>query len=141
MLLYIAATTASWAIKQRVGGAAAVWVFVAVGAAAATAGIARGHLLFTEWMNRDRLSTERRRAGVLTTAGDVAIPAGLALDALLLAPIRPLWAMFTVALALGIALAAFLMEPATTAAVFQGTAGARDVDGSRRAAGVDDASG
>ncbi len=118
MALYVVATAVSWAIKQRVGGAAAVWVFVGVGAASAIAGMARGHLLFTEQMNRIRLPTERRRASALTMAGDVAVAIGLALDALLLAPIRPLPAMFTLALGLGIALAAFLMEPATTDAVF-----------------------
>ncbi|MGE5242620.1 MAG: serine/threonine-protein kinase [Betaproteobacteria bacterium] len=118
MGLYVAATIVAWEIKQRVGGAAATWVFVGVGVASAAAGIARGHMLFTEWANRARLPTERRRASPLTRLGDLAITAGLLGDGLLLAPGQPLWAMLTMAFALGVALAAFLMEPATTNSVF-----------------------
>jgi hypothetical protein len=121
MALYLIATAASWAIKQRIDGAAAVWVLVGVGAGAATAGIARGHLLFTEQVNRAGLPTERRRASSLTRVGDAVVAIGLALDALLLAPIGPVWAVLTLALAVGVALAAFLMEPAITEAVFRGS--------------------
>jgi hypothetical protein len=42
----------------------------------------------------------------------------LGADALLVAPVRPLLTVLTITLAVGIALAAVLMEPATTAAVF-----------------------
>jgi len=42
----------------------------------------------------------------------------LAVDALLIAPLQPLSAVMTILVATAIALAAMLMEPATTAAVF-----------------------
>lgn len=118
MAVYIVATTIAWQIKESFAGAASLWIFVAMGVGSATSGIIRGHLVFTEQMNRARLAGERRRTATLTTAVDVLIAIALFADAWLFAPIRPLYAMLTMALALGIGLAALVMEPATTAATF-----------------------
>jgi hypothetical protein len=74
--------------------------------------------VFTEWMNRGRLTEERRRTARALTAVDLLTAAGLFVEALAVAPERPLYAVLMIALALGIALAAVLMEPATTAAAF-----------------------
>jgi len=49
---------------------------------------------------------------------DLVISAGLLADGLGLVPIKPLWGVLTMAVAVGIALAALLMEPATTDAAF-----------------------
>ena len=49
---------------------------------------------------------------------DVLLSALLTVDALLLSSLQPLAAVLTICVAVGIALAAILMEPATTAAVF-----------------------
>ena len=84
----------------------------------AISGIIRAHLLFTEQMNPGRLAGERRRTARLVTVVDLLLGLALFVDGLLFAPIRPLYAMLTMALALGIVLAAVIMEPATTAAAF-----------------------
>lgn len=118
MAIYIVATTIAWQIKQSFVGAASLWIFVAMGIGSAIAGIVRGHLVFTERMNRARLSDERRRTATVTTAVDLLLAAALFVDASMFVRLRPLWGMLTMALALGIAMAALIMEPATTAAAF-----------------------
>jgi carbon starvation protein CstA len=81
-------------------------------------GIVRGHLIFTDVMNRSHLTREMRRTRRTLIIADLLMALTLAVDALLLAPSQPLAAVLTILVATGIALAAILMEPATTAAVF-----------------------
>jgi hypothetical protein len=50
---------------------------------------------------------------------DLLIAAALGVDGLSIAAARPLWGVLTVGLAVGIALAALLMEPATSATLFE----------------------
>jgi hypothetical protein len=50
---------------------------------------------------------------------DLLMAAGLGVDGLSFASARPLWGVLTVGLAAGIALATLLMEPATSAAIFE----------------------
>jgi hypothetical protein len=69
-------------------------------------------------MNRPRIRAERRRTARAIVGVDLLLAAALFADGLLVAPVRPLWAVFVLALAMGIALAGLLMEPATTAAAF-----------------------
>jgi hypothetical protein len=90
-----------------------------VGVAAAVAGILRGHLLFTERMNASRLVAEHARALPIVLAADLLLAAALAVDGVLLAAVRPLAGVLTIALGVGIALARLIMEPATTAASFK----------------------
>jgi serine/threonine protein kinase len=118
MSFYLIATTIAWKIKEAFPSSSLLWLFVAAGILSAAAGIIRAHLLFTEQMNPARLRQERRRTGRVTAALDVVLAAALFAAALLFTAIRPLYATLTMALALGIALAALLMEPATTAAAF-----------------------
>jgi serine/threonine protein kinase len=120
MAMYIVATTIAWQIKDSFAGPASLWIFVGVGIGSAISGITRAHLLFTERMNRRRLADEQRRTAGLVTAVDLVLAVALFAVGLLFAPSRPLYAMLTMALALGIALAALIMEPATTAATFGG---------------------
>ena len=119
MAVYCAATFVAWEIKERVHGFADP-AFVAIGISSALNGVLRGHLLFTEWMNRGALAAERARAEPITLVVDVVIAAVLAGCGALVLPGRPLAAMLTIALALGVALARTVLEPATTTAVFGG---------------------
>ena len=89
-----------------------------LGFTGAIAGIIRGHLLFTARMNASRLVGELRRTARTLLVADLAIAGGLFADGLALAATKPLWGVLTMALGLGIALAALLMEPATTEAAF-----------------------
>jgi hypothetical protein len=118
ILLYLGAAIVAWSIKEALPLPLARWLFVAVGMGAAIVGIVRGHLVFTQWMNPSRLADERNRTTSVTMTGDLWIGACLFLDALLLVATRPLYAVLTIGLAMGVALARMLMEPATTAAAF-----------------------
>jgi len=118
MCVYVIATTLAWYIKEAFVGPVSLWLFIALGIGAAVGGIGRGHLLFTEQMNRPRLVAEWQRTARLNIIVDLLMAAALFSDGLLMAPSRPFWALLTMALALGIALASVLMEPATTAAAF-----------------------
>jgi serine/threonine protein kinase len=118
MAVYILASTIAWQIKESYWSPASLWLFVAIGIGGAVSGIIRGHLVFTEQMNRPRLADERRRTATIVTAVDLLIALALIADALTFVEVRPLWGMLTMALGLGIAMAALVMEPATTAAAF-----------------------
>ena len=78
----IAAVLAWQAMEWQQGATAAV--FIAIGVAATVGGVLRGHLLFTAAINRAGLDAERRRAGPVTLAVDLAVAAGLAVDGLML---------------------------------------------------------
>lgn len=116
LFLYIGASIVAWSIKEAIQSPLPRWLFVAVGMGAAIAGIVRGHLLFTQWMNPLRLLDERTRTEKVTLAGDLWIGACLLIAGLLLVPSSPLNAVLTIGLAMGVALARLLMEPATTMA-------------------------
>jgi serine/threonine protein kinase len=128
MMLYILASGRAWQIKEwmktEVAGEPGIerlvslWVFVLMGIAASIGGIVRGHLIFTDRMNRAHLPSELRRTRRVRLSSDMLMAALLTLDALLVASLWPVTTVFTICLATGIALAALLMEPATTAAVF-----------------------
>ncbi len=115
--LYLLASIAAWLIKEWHQGATGV--FLAVGALATAGGMFRGHLVFTEQMNPSGFAAERRRAGPVTVFVDLAIALALGGAGLLIARQRPLAAVLTIGLAVGIALARLLVEPTTTAAAFE----------------------
>jgi serine/threonine-protein kinase len=114
--LYVAAATLGWQIKEWIETPTTVSLFIALGVGAAIGGVLRGHLVFTELVNRSHLLDERRRAGTAMLVVDLLIGAALVADGTLLAA-WPLTAVLTMALAIGIALAALVLEPATTRAV------------------------
>ena len=118
MALYIVGATVAWKIKEIRGDAIALWLFVTLCLIAAFVGIIRGHLLFTERMNRARLGGERKRTDRARLAADLLMAAAVVADGLALAPITALGGSLTMALGIAIALAAVLMEPATTEAAF-----------------------
>ena len=115
--LYIIAAAHAWQIKEWFRGPVSVWVFVLMGIAGSVGGIIRGHLIFTDVMNRSHLASELARTTRVRLFTDVLMAMLLILDALLLIDSKPLTAVLTIALATGIALAAVLMEPATTTAL------------------------
>jgi len=118
MVLYVVATARAWQIKEWLHSPPSLWAFVLMGIAASVGGIVRGHLLFTDAMNRPHLPAELRRTRRALVFADVLMSATLSIDALLLASVQPLAAVLTICVAIGIALASVLMEPATTSAVF-----------------------
>jgi hypothetical protein len=113
--LYFIASTLCWQIKEWQPGAATA-IFVLIGVASTVAGVFRGHLLFTERMNAPGLAAEHRRATRVTLATDLVIAAALAAAGMLLASTRPLAAVLTIALGVGIAMTRTILEPSTTAA-------------------------
>jgi serine/threonine protein kinase len=117
IVLYFIAMAHAWQIKEWLRQPVSVWVFVVMGIAASVGGIVRGHLVFTDVMNRPHLASELRRTGRVRLFTDVLLATLLTIDALLLASQWPLTTVLTIALATGIVLAAVLMEPTTTAAL------------------------
>jgi len=117
-MLYVVAATFSWQIKEWIETPITVSIFLALGACSTIGGVLRGHLVFTDWMNRAHLIAERKRTSRATRLLDVTTSVLLFADAALVAHQRALPAVFTLSLALGISLAALVLEPATNVAVF-----------------------
>jgi predicted Ser/Thr protein kinase len=117
-LLYIVGAVLAWQIKEWIETPITVSIFLALGAVATIGCVLRGHLVFTEWMNVPYLTIERRRTSRATRLLDLIAAMLLFADAVILAGTRALPSVFTLALALGIALASVVLEPATTAAAF-----------------------
>ena len=119
IVLYIIASVHAWHVKEWIRGPVSLWIFLFIGILGSVAGIIRGHLVFTDAMNRPHLPSELRRTQHVRLAADVLMSALLAVDAVLLSSTEPLIAVLTMALAAGIALASLQMEPATTAALLE----------------------
>jgi serine/threonine protein kinase len=115
--LYFIASAAAWQIKEWHGGAASA-IFGVIGVAATAAAVFRGHLLFTEQMNRRALHGERRRADVVTAALDLVISAALLIDAAIASADHTLVAVLMAGLAVGLSLARLIVERATASAAF-----------------------
>ena len=116
--LYVVAAWLGWQIKEWVKVPVTVSIFIGLGASAATGGVLRGHLVFTEYLNRRNLLTERRRVARALVVVDVLMGSALVVDAFMLTA-WPLTAVLTIALGIGIALAALVLEPATTKATLE----------------------
>jgi len=117
-LLYLAGAVLAWQIKQWVETPLTVSLFLALGAGCTIGCVLRGHLVFTERFNRDHLAVERRRTRRATLTLDLIFASILFVDAIIISSGKALPAVFAISLALGIALAAVLLEPATTTAAF-----------------------
>jgi eukaryotic-like serine/threonine-protein kinase len=116
IVLYMIATAHAWRIKEWLREPVSLWAFVLMGLAASVGGIVRAHLVFTDLMDRRHLDNQLRRTAAVRLFSDVLIALLLTFDALLLAWTSPLTTVLTISLAAGIAIAALLIEPATTAA-------------------------
>ena len=120
IILYTIASAHAWQVKEWLREPRSLWIFVLLGIAGSVGGIIRGHLIFTDVMNRPHLTSELARTKRVRLVTDLLIATLLTVDALLLISVEPpqaLIAVLTIALATGIALASILMEPATTAAL------------------------
>ncbi len=119
MVLYIAVTAVAWSIKELLKpNPVPLAIFVALGIGAAAAGVMRGHLLFTSALNQAHLRRERAHLRPSLVAIDVLMAAGGALAGLGVVSLRPLSGVLTVGLAIGLALATIVIEPATSRAAF-----------------------
>jgi serine/threonine protein kinase len=116
--LYFIACGVAWQIKEWQPGVTTA-LFLAIGIAATVAAVFRGHLIFTERVNGAGLDAERRRAVPVTLVVDLLLSLALAIDGVICAATRPLTAVLTIALGVGIALARLIVEPATTSASFK----------------------
>jgi hypothetical protein len=117
-VLYVVGAVLSWQIKEWMETPITVSIFLALGACSTIGGVLRGHLAFTDWMNRSHLVAERKRTARATLLLDLTTSLLLFVDAALLAHQRALPAVFALSLSLGIALAALVLEPATNVAAF-----------------------
>ena len=115
--LYLAACGLTWQVKEWLPGVATT-IFPAACVVATIAAVFRGHLLFVERVNAPRLTAERHRARPVVTGMDLALALLLIVDGVMLTGGRPVVAVLTIALGLGIALANLIIEPATTSATF-----------------------
>jgi serine/threonine protein kinase len=118
ILVYVVSCAVAWQIKDWAETPVTVGLFLALCAASTICGVLRGHLAFTELMNRSYLAVERRRTSRALLLLDLLAAALLLADGIIIAATRALPAVLTIALALGIALASIVLEPATTAAAF-----------------------
>ncbi|MGE0705600.1 MAG: serine/threonine-protein kinase [Vicinamibacterales bacterium] len=117
--LYFLAASVTWQIKEwQPGAGIALALFIGVGIASAIGGVLRGHLLFTERVNRSGLAVERGRTSLFTLAVDLLLGLALLGAGLLVAPSRPVVAVLTIGLAVGLALTRLVVERATTDAAF-----------------------
>jgi len=117
-MVYVASAILAWQIKEWVETPLTVALFVALGGLATVGAVLRGHLVFTERMNRPHLAGERRRTGRPMLVIDFLIAALLLADAIVTAGVRALPAVSAVSVAVGVLLAAVVLEPATTRAAF-----------------------
>jgi serine/threonine protein kinase len=111
--LYLIAATLAWYVKEWIKVPVTESVFIGLGALAALGGVLRAHLVFTEFFNRQNLSAERHRTGRALLLADLLMAVALGVDAIVVR-VWPLTAVMTMALAIGVALAALVLEPATT---------------------------
>ncbi len=115
--LYIGAAAVGWQLKEWLQMTATTALFMALGIGATIGCVLRGHMLFTERVNRSRLGVERARTARAILSVDIALAVALTMDGLLLIA-RPLASVLTISLALGVVLAAAVVEPATVSAAF-----------------------
>lgn len=111
--LYFGVATLGWYVKEWIKAPVTEALFIGLGAGATVGGVLRAHLLFTEYINRQNLVAERRRTARALLVSDVLMAVALCIDAVMLKG-WPLTAVLTMALGIGLALTALVLEPATT---------------------------
>jgi Protein kinase domain len=116
--LYAGSSVLAWLVKAWVETPITVMLFLALGALSTTGGVLRGHLLFTEQVNRGSLGKERRRVTPALRLLDLIVAALLVGDGLTISGRSALAAVIALSLGLGIAAANLVLEPSTTAAAF-----------------------
>jgi eukaryotic-like serine/threonine-protein kinase len=117
-VVYVASAVLAWQIKEWVETPLTVAMFIVLGGLATVGAVLRGHLVFTAAMNRAHLTVERRRTRRAIVLIDFLIAAILIADAIAIAGVRALPAVFALSAAVGVSLASVVLEPATTRAAF-----------------------
>ena len=125
LVLYVAGVANAWRIKSWVETPVTLGLFLALGAATTVGGVLRGHLMFTERVNRRNFARERKRTAPALRTFDLVVAALMVGDGIAIAGRSALTAAITLGLGLGLAAAALVLEPSTTSAAF-GDDDARD---------------
>jgi serine/threonine protein kinase len=115
--LYVGSAALGWQLKEWLETGTTIALFITLGIGATIGCVLRGHLIFTEHMNRSMFGGERRRIARALVTLDIALAAALCVDGLSFVA-WPLTSVLTISLALSIALASAVLEPATTRAAF-----------------------
>ncbi len=121
MAVYVIAAIWSWQIKEWFRETMPLWLFAAIAVNAIVLGTVRGHLIFTDLMNRGRIRHELSRTRVFIVAMDLVMGAAVLADGALLMSTKPAMAALTMGLAVGVVVASVLIEPTTTDAAFPPT--------------------
>ena len=93
-------------------------LFLALGAVSTVGGVLRGHLMFTERVNRPGFARERKRTALALRTFDLLVAVLMVGDGIAIAGRSALTAAITLSLGLGLAAAALVLEPSTTSAAF-----------------------
>jgi len=117
-VLYVAAVVNGWRIKEMVETPLTLTLFLGLGAVSTIGAVLRGHLIFTERVNWRRLRRELQRTAPLLCVSDLLVAALLVGASMAIASRSAVSAVITLSLGLGLAAAALVLEPATTAAAF-----------------------
>lgn len=116
--LYGAALCPLWLMRQSVPGGWGLAAFVAGAAIVGAAANVRLHLWFTSRVYPAELAEQRRRTSAWRRLSDAAFAILLLSVAAVLVPSQGLWAALFIAMAISVAVIAYVMEPATTRAAF-----------------------
>jgi hypothetical protein len=117
-VLYVSGVVNGWRIKDALGTPLTLGLFLGLGAAGTIGGVLRGHLLFTERVNRRRFMLEQRRTAPALRICDLIVAVLMVADGVAIAGRSAVSAVMTLSLGLGLAAAALVLEPSTTAAAF-----------------------
>lgn len=117
--LYFTAVSAAWLVKEWHHGLTSP-AFIALGIAATIVGVLRAHLVFTERTHGIGLARERRRVSPVTLVVDLLVAVAIGMEGLLVSSTREVAGVLILGLAVGLALARVVLEPATTRAAFDG---------------------
>ena len=117
--LYATACVLLWYLQALRPGITTA-IFVAAGVLATIGAIFRGHLMFTERVNRRALANARGRSSPVTLAVDVGVALGLIAAGLMLTAGYPILGVCATALGTGLGLTRLVLEPSTTSAAYPG---------------------
>jgi hypothetical protein len=118
VLLYALVCVLTWQVKEW-GFFPARGLFLAAGVIAAFGGVTRGHLLFVSRMHPARVAVERRKTARALLLADVVLAVVVFVAGALASAGHALVGVLIMGLAVGMAIAALLIEPSTSAAAFR----------------------